>query len=299
MIIAIATVFCTAASVAATDMANLKVDHASICASQLEPLREAFAAVGLGTDYGGPHASGGTHMALLGFEDGSYLELIAPLKSGGAEDSPWGKMIAADAGPCAWAVGTKNINEEVRRLKQAGLATQGPFPGSRTRPDGQVIAWQTAAIGSGGAGSMLPFMIEDKTPRELRVRPSASVKSSDLTGISVVVLGVKNLDNSIALFRKAYGWPEPHLEMHNEFGAKLAYLAGTPVILATPADSEGWLAKRLEKFGDAPVAFLLGGSAQAANRFAQQKAGTWFGKNVRWFDPDKLNGVRLGVIENE
>src|SRR5437868_14301176 len=83
------------------NMADLKVDHASICASQLEPLRAVFASARLTTDYGGPHANGGTHMALLGFEDGSYLELIAPMKPGGAETSPWGKMIANDAGTCA------------------------------------------------------------------------------------------------------------------------------------------------------------------------------------------------------
>lgn len=65
---------------------QLKVDHASVCGPDLEPMRQAFASVGLVTDYGGPHASV-THMALLGFEDGSYLELIAPQKPGVVEGS--------------------------------------------------------------------------------------------------------------------------------------------------------------------------------------------------------------------
>jgi hypothetical protein len=54
-------------------------------------MRESFAAAGLETDYGGPHGNGGTQMALLGFNDGSYLELIAP--QGMAADSNWAKMI--------------------------------------------------------------------------------------------------------------------------------------------------------------------------------------------------------------
>jgi hypothetical protein len=279
------------------DMVNLKVDHASICASKLEPLRAAFAAARLTTDYGGPHANGGTHMALLGFDDGSYLELIAPMKPGGADSSPWRKMIADNAGTCAWAVGTKNIGAEVNRLKQAGISIEGPAPGSRKRPDGQTIQWQTAQVGPGGAGSVLPFMIEDKTARELRVKPSASVKDSGLTGISAVVIGVKDLDAGIASFRKAYGWPEPKREDQKEFGAKLAYFPGSPVILATPSDQNGWLAKRLDAYGNAPVAFLLGvASNGVGKKFALTAGGTWFGKNVQWFDPDKLHGVRLGVI---
>jgi hypothetical protein len=49
------------------------------------------AAADLATDYGGPHGNGGTQMALLGFNVGSYLELIAP--QGMAADSNWAKMI--------------------------------------------------------------------------------------------------------------------------------------------------------------------------------------------------------------
>ena len=299
--VALAMTLCFALSALAggKNTRSLKVDHASICASQLEPLRAAFANASLATDYGGPHASGGTHMASLGFDDGSYLELIAPMKPGGADDSPWGKMIASDAGTCAWAIASNDIQSEAARLKQAGIPVEGPAPGSRQRPDGKTIRWQTAQIGPGGAGSVLPFMIEDKTARELRVKSSASVKGSGLAGISVVVIGVTDLNASIALFRKAYGFSEPKTEEQKNFGARLAYFPGTSVMLATPLSNEGWLAKRLETYGNSPVAFLLGTSnpTEAGRRFALTDRGTWFGKNVQWFDPDKLHGVRLGVME--
>ena len=48
----------------------LKVDHASVCGSELEPLQQAFAAAGLKNDYGWPLANGITLLALLGFEVG-------------------------------------------------------------------------------------------------------------------------------------------------------------------------------------------------------------------------------------
>jgi hypothetical protein len=42
----------------------LRVDHVPICVAELGPVHQAFAAAGLKSDYGGPHATGGTHMAL-------------------------------------------------------------------------------------------------------------------------------------------------------------------------------------------------------------------------------------------
>ena len=76
----------------------LNIDHVSVCGSDLETMRQAFAAVGLTTDYGGPHATDGTHMALVGFDDGSYIELIAPERAGQGNGSGWGKLMADNAG---------------------------------------------------------------------------------------------------------------------------------------------------------------------------------------------------------
>ena len=54
-------------------------------------------------DLGGPHGNGVTQMALVGFDDQSYLELIAPVKSGVTEGSDWARFMSGDAGACAWA----------------------------------------------------------------------------------------------------------------------------------------------------------------------------------------------------
>ena len=278
---------------------QIHVDHASVCGSNLDLLRNAFASVGLTTDFGGPHAHGGTQMALLGFDDGSYLELIAPQKAGISVDSAWGKMIAADAGPCAWAIGSHDLKADVARFKHQGLPADGPAPGSRTRPDGKVLEWETAMVGPSAPGSTLPFMIQDKTPRALRVQPSASVKGSPLTGIAIVILGVNDLSAATNLFRRAYGWPAPAIEDHPEFGATLAFFPGSPVILAAPLGEHSWLAHRLQTFGESPIAYLLGTAdlAGAGKRYKLSSPAKWFGKNLAWFDAAKLNGISLGVIE--
>jgi glyoxalase-like protein len=274
----------------------LELDHVSICGSNLDALRQDFTDVGLTADLGGPHGNGITQMASIGFDDGTYIELIAPIKPGVTAGSDWSKFMSEDAVTCAWAVGTNVLLQEVDRLKKAGVAIKGPDSGSRKRPDGMSIEWKTADVGSGTPGSTLPFVIEDETPRAWRVQISASVQGSPLTGVENVVLGVNNLDAAVALFKKAYGWSNPLLETQKDIG-KLAYFPGEPVILAAPAGG-GWLADRLAKYGESPVAYLMASRdfAGAVKKYKLSGNKSWFGQKVVWFDAGKIKGVRLGVI---
>jgi hypothetical protein len=274
----------------------LEIDHVSVCGSSLDALRQDFTDVGMTADLGGPHGNGITQMAIIGFDDASYIELIAPIKAGVTAGSEWAKFMSDDAVTCAWAVGTNVLLQEVDRLKKAGIPVKAPEHGSRKRPDGMSIEWMTADVGTGTPGSTLPFIIEDQTPRAWRVQTSASVAGAPVYGVENVVLGVSNLDASIALFRKAYGWAEPLTEVQKDFG-KLAYFPGEPVILAAPSGG-GWLADRIGKFGESPVAYLLGTRdfAGATKKYKLSGPKTWFGQKVAWFDAGKLKGVRLGVI---
>jgi hypothetical protein len=275
---------------------TLELDHVSICGSNLDALRQAFTDVGMTPDFGGPHGNGITQMAIIGFDDASYLELIAPVKPGATEGSAWAKYMTEDAVTCAWAVGTNVLLQDADRLKKAGVSVKTPERGSRKRPDGMSIEWMTADVGSGTPGSTLPFIIEDQTPRAWRVQTSASVQGAPVGGIENVVLGVNNLDAAIALFRKAYGWADPLIETQKDFG-KLAYFPGQPVILAAPSGG-GWLSDRLSKSGETPVAYLLATRdfAAATKKYKLSGTKTWFGQRVAWFDTGKLKGVRVGVI---
>jgi predicted enzyme related to lactoylglutathione lyase len=247
-------------------------------------------------DLGGPHGNGITQMALIGFDDGTYLELIAPIKPGTTAGSDWARFMSEDAVTCAWAVGTNVLLQEVDRLKKLGIPVKAPEAGSRKRLDGMSVEWKRADVGSGTAGSVLPFIIEDQTPRAWRVQTSASVAGAPVSGVENVVLGVNNLDSSIALFRKAYGWSAPVVETQKDFG-KLAYFPGEPVILAAP-NGGGWLSERIAKYGESPVAYLLATRdfAAATKKYKLSGGKMWFEQKVGWFDSGKLKGVRLGVI---
>jgi hypothetical protein len=279
-----------------TKTVTLELDHVSVCGSNLNPLRQLFTDVGMTPDLGGPHGNGITQMAIIGFDDASYIELIAPIKPGETAGSEWAKFMTEDAITCAWAVGTNVLLQDVDRLKKAGIPVRSPERGSRKRPDGMSIEWMTADVGSGTAGSTLPFVIEDQTPRAWRVQTSPSVQGAPVSGVENVVLGVNNLDAAIALFRKAYGWADPIIENQKDFG-KLAYFPGEPVILAAPTGG-GWLTERLAKFGESPVGYLLGTRdfAGATKKYKLSTGKPWFGQKVAWFDAGRLKGVRVGVI---
>src|SRR3981081_3610836 len=232
----------------------LELDHVSICGPNLDTLRQVFTDGGMTPAFGGPHGNGVTQMAIIGFDDASYIELIAPIKPGVTAGSGWAKFMAEDAVTCAWAGGTNVLLQEVERRKKAGIPVKPPERGSRKRPDGMSVEWMTADVGSGTPGSTLPFIIEDQTPRAWRVQTSASVQGSPVSGVESVVLGVNNLDAAIALFRKAYGWAGRPTQTQKDFG-KLAYFPGEPVILAAPFNG-GWLSDRLPQICGTPGARL-------------------------------------------
>ncbi len=278
----------------------VRIDHVTICGSDLGPMRQAFAAAGLRTDYRGPHAAGGTHMALLGFDDGSYVELIAPENPNEPlpERAPWPKEIQGDAGPCGWAINVRQIEKEVQLFRGRGLEASTPVPGGRLRPDRVSLEWQTAAL-AGGSDHRLPFLIQDQTPRHLRVPQSAGVAGTELTGIAMVVLAVHDLASSTALFQRAFGWANPVLETNRQLGARVAYFPGTPVMLASPLTNDSWLADRLQRFGEIPAAFLLGSRDFSASRarFSLASEGELNGRKSAWFDAVRLHGTRIGIIE--
>lgn len=282
---------------------NLVIDHVTVCGSSLEKMRQDFTGVGLHTTYGGRHANGVTHMDLLTFPDGSYIELIAPIGSlsgamgSGATGmmSGWAKLMEGNAGAGAWAARTGDIDTEVDRLRTAGIEVRGPEPGSRQRPDGTQLEWQTAIVGSGPAGSVLPFLIEDKTPRGLRVPTPAGV--SQIEGVAAIVIAVRDLKSSIDLFRRAYDLDQAAV-VENHSGATLARFPGTPVMVSNPRSGKTWDAFRIRNFGEGPAAFLLRpvDFARATDQFELQDRASWFGREVAWFDRQQLGGTRLGLI---
>ena len=275
---------------------EVRLDHALVCTDDLDSMQQGFAEVGLKTDYGGHHGQAPTHMAQLGFDDGTYIGIEAPLKAP-AQGILRADLMNGGAGPCGWAAQTSDLRADLDRVSHLGVTVGAVESASRKRPDGTLAQWQDAGMGPGEPGVLLPFLMQDITPHSERVRTSASTRGTGLTGVTMVILGVKDLNDEIALFRRVYNWPAPKMEDHPDFAARLAHFEGTPVILAAPL-GRSWLSDRLGRFGPLPAAFLLGTSdfKAAAAHFSLPGASTWFNGKVSWFDAQKLHGVRLGIL---
>lgn len=281
---------------------ELRLDHVTIGGSSLDRLRAEFASVGLAPDYGGVHSNGVTQMALLGFDDGSYIELISTVESG-AKAPWWPDHIAGDAGPCGWCARAPDIDTECVRLRSRGVPVRGPLPYHRDRADGTRVEWKLAFPDDGPPGTVLPFLIEDVTPRNLRVSPSPTVSGTELTGVAVVLIVVRDATWSVGLFEQVYGWTLRDVRPDPALGAIIVHFRATPVALAAPAPGarSGWMVERLQRFGECPAAILLRSNdlKRSARRFPATRAGTWFGRPALWFDPGMLGGTRLGVIQED
>jgi hypothetical protein len=272
---------------------ELQIDHVTVCGRDLDGMRAGFQAVGIETEYGGPHANGLTHMALAGFEDGSYLELIAPLE--GADPSRatgmmagWMPLMTGNAGAGAWAVRAEGIEKVVDELRARRVEVRGPEPGGRKRPDGKELRWKIAVAGPGAAGSVLPFMIEDGTERSWRVQPAGN--SLGVGGVAAVMIGVRDLAEASKRFHTAYDWDAPEKQELASWEAQTASFRDTPVILATGASQSSWLAGRVRQFGDGPAAFLLKQSGAASIPEID------LDRKVSWLDAAKLGGTRIGIV---
>jgi catechol 2,3-dioxygenase-like lactoylglutathione lyase family enzyme len=275
---------------------ELKVDHVTIAGRDLRALQEAFAAVGITSEFGGKHTNGMTEMAIASFPDQSYVELIAAQPGASVAKHYWGRFIQQDAGVCAWAVSVKDIKAESGRLKQAGLDL-APSASGRLRPDGVALSWTSASVGPAPQGSFFPFLIEDITPRQLRVFPKGKASVQELDGIALVVVGVRDLEAAVAKWRKVFALGEPRRQDDAEFNAHMAWFPGTPVVLASPAGPQSGLTQRLEQFGETPFAIVL----RAKRLPAAAKVGpvTWFGNPIGWFDGQALRGARIGVTTHD
>lgn len=272
------------------------IDHVLFAGAELQALETAFSRMGLTPEYGGEHGNGVTQNSLIGFDDGTYIELITTVDSDSTDDERI-EFMERNAGPCGWAVEPEDMMAAIERASDHGVTTEEPFAMSRETPAGELAAWEIAALGDGIRGTKLPFFITDTQPRTNRVTPTESVAGTELTGIGLVVLAVEDLDESADLFNRAFDLPAPKRQSTPSLGAEMAYFPDMGCALASP-DGDGEIAHRLETFGETPHVFLIGTDDmdESARRFDTVGTEEWFGRRVEWLDCPEFGG-RIGLIE--
>src|ERR1700689_3478375 len=114
---------------------------------------------GVRAAFGGVHPGRGTRNALLSLGERHYLEIIAPdpLQSGTPDH--YGLLKLTEPRLVGWAAHPGDLDSFATRLRDANIAFDGPNPGSRKRPDGRLLQWNTLNLKNDYDG-LLPFFIE-------------------------------------------------------------------------------------------------------------------------------------------
>ncbi len=242
------------------------IDHLIILVNDLDAAMATYRGIGFQVEAGGVHPRFGSHNALVPLTDGSFLELVAFQDRELAARTFWTdavKRLQLGEGFGDYAVSSSDLAADVRQIRERGLALGDPQPGERERPDGRHIAWHTSRPPS-ALGSILPFLIQDDTPRELRIEPPREGLGNGAR-IKEIVVGVAHAEAARDAFRRLLD-VEPRL-VRNSSGELQGYRLVAPwgsFVLVHPDRERNALADQLRLRGEGVHAVTL--SVENVNR---------------------------------
>ena len=247
------------------------LDHLVILVRDLDCAARDYERLGFAVTPGGEHADGLTRNALVPFQDGSYLELVAFVNPDDSRDNVWGwRRFVATGGLVDHCLASDDLVSDARRLREAGFEVSGPADGGRRLPDGQEIRWRSASVAQ--EGRALPFLIEDLTPRPRRVPAGrAAIHPNGATGISALEIATPDPENAARSYATLAGGPAP------KEGGETMRLGSRAVSFAGPEDEDSQ--RRLDAIGSGPLAMELA-SGEGGKRF---------------LDPDLTHGARIRI----
>ena len=191
---------------------TLLLDHVVVVVPVLDQAIRDFEAGGFVVVPGGEHDAIPTANALIAFEDGAYLELLAlrdgearaslelrrsrpgweaDLRRGSAVGRRFLPLLAGAPGVADFVLRASPLARLAGELRRRGVALTGPVPMARERRDGTRIAWELALP----EATRHPMLIEDRTPRTLRVPgdPASTTHRNRARGVATVRMRVLDL----------------------------------------------------------------------------------------------------------
>jgi catechol 2,3-dioxygenase-like lactoylglutathione lyase family enzyme len=173
-----------------------RLDHLVILVRDLERAIEDYGRLGFKVTPGGEHADGLTRNALVPLRDGAYLELVAFVDPESDRDNVWGwRGFLPGEGLIDYCAASEGLRGEVERLRGLGFGVEDLGEGGRRLPDGEEIRWRSAGIRQ--EGRVMPFLIEDVTPRARRVPGGpAADHPNGATGIARLEISAPDPDRA-------------------------------------------------------------------------------------------------------
>jgi hypothetical protein len=244
------------------------LDHLVILTSHLDWAVRGYEELGFAVTAGGEHADGLTRNALIPFKDGSYLELVAFVDPEDTRDNIWGwrRFLPSGGGLIDYCAASDDLRADAERLREGDFEVDGPTDGGRQRPDGKEIRWLIARIRQ--EGRLLPFLIEDLTPRELRVPGGPSTEHPNRAlGIRRLEIATLDTEGAVRAIAALAGLPVGP-------GTSLR-LGECALSLVKPEESR----QRLDTKGPGP--FAVGLATDAAGRTEQLDRGLSKGVSIQ------------------
>jgi hypothetical protein len=143
---------------------NPYLDHIIWAHNDLERASRQFEALtGVRPRYGGMHASGLTHNALVGLGGHCYLEILAPVDPQGTQDDEWTRFARTATEPRLFTYCMRSPLP-LRQLEPLAISL-GCHGGKvalngRTTPQGMKLRWEWLAPGLDALGRAFPFFID-------------------------------------------------------------------------------------------------------------------------------------------
>ena len=167
-----------------------QLDHVVFVVRDLQSAIDDYRRRGFTVTSGGQHADRITHNALVPFSDGSYLELAAFRDLSRSLNHRWWHIAAEGGGYADFALLSDDLAADTAAL--GALVKTPPRGDGRTRPDGVELKWRTVVL-----KAPLPFIIQDVTPRELRVPGGAATDHANgAMGIASLVVGATDISDA-------------------------------------------------------------------------------------------------------
>ena len=197
----------------------IRIDHITICVSDLQAGMAQFRKLGFNVNMGGVHTGKGTHNAIA-FNDEDYIELLAirdqaeyqAAVKAGIGDAGLADFIARGGGIRSIMIQSDDLAADVAAMRSRGVDVSDAIEGGRRTPAGQELKWKVAAL---GPRNELPiFFIQHLTPLAER-RKSAGAADSQPNGVHTLertYIVVENAEATAAIYAKVLGVPQPALQ---------------------------------------------------------------------------------------
>jgi catechol 2,3-dioxygenase-like lactoylglutathione lyase family enzyme len=235
------------------------IDHLVIVVPELEAAIRDYNACGFTVVRGGRH-NVGTHNALIAFEDGSYIELIAFLNP--VAGHRWYTALEKGGGLVDFCMQTNNLAADADAMRRAGVAIGMPIPMTRERPDGYRLRW-ILSIPEPPLNRVVPFLIKDETPRVERV-PRERAHRNGITGILSLTVAVEDPGATSVPYTSVLGHPPEPIQRPGLDGAGVRFTIGSHAVeLIAPKRAEGPLVDWIRLHAQSPYAATLAGPAGA------------------------------------